>query len=95
MSYSPPEVVAKPGVIIDSFAKTVRPAVPEGDDYFGLSIGTNGTAAACRRAVVEAVQQIVNGRLTWLRSNGQSATGLTLVPSARSDAYEANPWSGQ
>jgi hypothetical protein len=67
---------------------TVRPAVPEGDAFFGLEAGTNGTAAAGRRAAIG-----LNGRI-WERHDGRPATGLQLVPSNRSESYDANPWSG-
>jgi hypothetical protein len=78
---------------------TVQPERADGDAFYGLEIGTNGTAAAARRAAVEAeIQSTQNyawGPPVWLRANGKPAAGLQLVPTDRSDTYEANPWSGR
>lgn len=62
-------------LIIDRETRTVRPACAEGDDYYGLGPHSYGTAAAGRRAVVEATE----GTLQWVRANGHAATGITLV----------------
>lgn len=55
---------------------TLRPATPEGDAFFGLEMGTNGTAASARREAF--------GAGPWERFDGSPATGLTLVPTNRS-----------
>jgi hypothetical protein len=84
---------------VDGQRLTIQPDGRDGDAFFGLESGTNGTAAAARRQVVEAqvssTQNYVWGQPVWLRSNGKPAAGLQLVPSDRSDSYEANPWSGR
>lgn len=80
---------------------TIRPTSPEGDEFFGLAGGTNGTAAITRREVAERAA-IKNAfgfydpkcpRLTWLRFNGKPATGLQLVPGDASE-IDADPWGG-
>lgn len=65
---------------------TIRPSTPEGDDYYGLALGTNGTAAESRRECA------VNGRpLQWVRHNGRIAVGPTLR-GAGHDLSWKNPW---
>lgn len=94
---NPTESHPVPSLNLDSTAKTLRPVDAEGDDYFGLSIGTNGTAAVARRAIAEiaacgvsrADRQFV---FVWVRSNGRPATGMTLVPNAHSDLSYVSPW---
>lgn len=54
---------------------TIRPMTPDGDDYFGLTTGTNGTAAIARRALVKT------DGLTWVKSNGKPAVGIYLAGS--------------
>lgn len=61
----------------------VRPRSPDGDQFYGLEPGTNGSGAAMRRRVVAE-------GLHWVRHNGSAATGLLLVPSSR--ATWVNPW---
>lgn len=63
---------------------TIRPTTREGDAFFGLELGTNGTGPAGRRAL--------HPPLRWERHDGRPATGLTLTPSG-SDAW-LNPWDG-
>jgi hypothetical protein len=51
-------------VIIDHQTKTIRPAHDVAEEFFGVAPLTNGTAAACRR-------QLVNAQgYEWRRSNG-------------------------
>lgn len=76
-----------PIYILDPPSKTIRPARSEGDDYFGLGPGTNGTAAITRRALVQPEG------FTWVRFNRTPATGLQLIPGDSSESL-ANPWSG-
>jgi hypothetical protein len=67
--------------------RTIRPETREGDEYFGLRGGTNGTAATTRRALVE------KPGLLWLQFDGKIARGLFLhTPSG--DAWR-NPWDGR
>ena len=85
-------------VTVDADRRTIQPQDPTGDDLFGLAPGTNGTAAATRRALIEASHApIVEalGSLTWERHNGRPATGLQTRPSDRSWRYDANPGSGR
>lgn len=65
----------------------ISPRTPEGDDYFGLSMGTNGTAAISRRATAELVITANTGvrGFEWVRANGGAPVGITLVPSPRVD----------
>lgn len=60
-------------VRLDPDAKTIRPADAEGDAYYGLGPGTNGTAAMTRRAGV------AQPGFTWVRANGSHATGIQYV----------------
>lgn len=64
-----------------------RPLHPEGDAFFGLEMGTNGTAAEARRACVRDAQ-------SWKRSNHRPAVGVTLVPPSITCSTEApkGPW---
>lgn len=81
---------------------TLRPETPDGDDYFGLSWGTNGTAAASRRRLAEPTLSAARDwglslsvdRLTirWVRFSGAPATGLNTIPTNRSDVTFSNPW---
>jgi hypothetical protein len=83
---------------MDNHRLTVRPSRPEGDDFFGLTIGSNGTAATARREAVEleicATQNYVHGAPVWLRFNGKPAAGLQLVPGTSTD-LETDPWGGE
>ncbi len=74
-------------VITDPEPAAVRPALPEGDTYFGLQPGTNGTAAMSRR------EAAAPAGFRWVRSNGLPATGLQRIPTNRSE-FIAGPWSG-
>jgi hypothetical protein len=96
MCYRPPHVPFSMPVTlgVDGLCRTIQPERPEGDAFFGLELGTNGTAAAARRLAVERAHHVAGG-FVWLRANGKPATGLQFVPSDRSDNYEANPWSGR
>lgn len=71
-------------VRIDSI---VRPAEPEGDAFYGLETGTNGTGAAMRRKVAAPPGCV------WQRHDGKPAMGLLLTPTNRS-AFVPNPWDG-
>lgn len=73
--------------IYDHLTHTIRPLTPEGDDYFGLSAGTNGTAAQSRRETVAPPGIAV----TWLRHNGQRPAFLNYQPASGDDRF-ANPW---
>jgi hypothetical protein len=64
---------------------TIRPVSPEGDAWFGLESGTNGTAATMRRMNAPA-------GLEWRRHDGKPATGLLLNP--RGSEW-INPWDGR
>ncbi len=66
----------------DSQSKTLRPVSSEGDAFFGLQSGTNGTAATCRRALVQ-----VDG-YQWIQSTGRNAIGMTFVPGDSSESIE-------
>lgn len=81
-------------VIHDAATNTVRPAHLEGDDFYGLSLGSNGTAKTCRRALVEVTLQVNGLSVTaeWRQSNGKPATGLTLVPT--NHETWVSPWAG-
>lgn len=63
---------------------TIRPTSREGDVFYGLEVGTNGTGPAGRRALLPALQ--------WTRHDGRPATGLYLTPSGF-DSW-LNPWGG-
>lgn len=99
MAYRPPKFTeAAPRLHeIDfpkSFAIVLQPATPEGDDFYGLNMGTNGTAAAARRAVAQAKINASCEVVEWARSNGAPAFGLQLVP-GDSEAVNADAWSGE
>lgn len=83
-------------LIVDLETATIRPESPDGDDFYGLAMGTNGTAATVRRELaVEALKPCTPSahveRLTWVRSDGRGPIGLWLVPNGRSHEFE-NPW---
>lgn len=85
-------------LIINAETRTIRPASPDHDDYYGLAVGTNGTAATMRRTVAELEVSSTAPQytgLTWLRSNGKPATGLTLRPSDTSSDTWRSPWTGE
>lgn len=71
---------------IDHQTRTVRPLDAEGDEHFGLAIGTNGTGPAMRR------KSAPEG-FTWLRHDGRPATGIYLQGSGFSLTWR-NPWDG-
>jgi len=73
-------------IILDEAAMTARPYDVAGDEHYGLTMGSNGTAAECRRNVAPAGYR-------WLRHNGKPAVGLTSIPSGNDNAV--NPWSGR
>lgn len=66
---------------------TVRPLTEDGDDFYGLALGTNGTAAAMRRLCANAPPSY-----RWLRRDGRPATGLRLRP-ATGETKFVNPWT--
>lgn len=79
-------------VKIDTVTKTIQPLNAEGDAFYGLAVGTNGTATICRRACVEP-QGVV--RFVWVRFNGHPAIGVTLVPSGRdTNKNYRSQWEG-
>lgn len=79
---------------LDGASAVLKPETPEGDAFFGLVVGTNGTAAMSRRECVEA--QITTATpIEWARHDGRPAVGVTLVPSSRGDRFDPNPWSGR
>ncbi len=80
-------------VTVDPVTRTVRPLDAQGDDYFGLGIGTNGTAATNRRQLA-VISASVPADYRWVRANGSAATGLNCVPTARSESAP-NPWTGE
>lgn len=84
-------------LVVNIDAKTIRPASPEHDDFFGLTLGTNGTAAEMRRTVAELeVNSTAQATgLTWVRANGKPATGITLKPSESSNDTWRSPWTGE
>lgn len=66
-----------------------RPLTVDGDEWFGLAWGFNGTAARCRRLLAAPAA------VTWLRHDGRPAYGLTTVPSSRSSERWRSPWTGE
>lgn len=68
------DTVVDPSVVVMR-ADTLRPATREGDVYYGLEPGTNGTATLSRRQCAELVHGEV-GRFVWVRHNGLLPTGL-------------------
>lgn len=73
--------------IIDEARRTVRPAQAHGNEFYGLTFGSNGTAAECRRRCAAPEG------FTWLRHDGRPAVGLTAIPSGFDDV--PSPWSGR
>lgn len=80
-----------PVLMIDSL-KVLRPKTRAGDDFYGLSRGTNGDAARARRTVVENLLNS-DASFRWETSDAKHAAGLMYVPTGRSDEFE-NPWPG-
>lgn len=76
-------------LVVDAQAKTITSTNSESDSFYGLISGTNGTAAQCRRLLVE--QQFRATGFQWVRSGGRCASGLTLVPTDHSNTY-VNQW---
>lgn len=83
-----PTDLAPCGVYLDHDARTLKPDHLKGDDYFGLTLGTNGSAAHCRRRLHE----IVSGTegYTWVRADGSPATGVLCIPTG--NVIEPNVW---
>lgn len=75
-------MIPLPEVIFEG--NTVRPTDADGDVFFGLVSGTNGTGPALRRTLVAQVG------LTWLCSDGRRAVGTLLIPTG--NVYTENPW---
>ena len=73
---------------IDHETQTIKPLDAEGDSYFGLVVGSNGSATICRRELYTPAGY------TWVRFNGRPAVGITLIPSADSDSTPS-PWEGK
>lgn len=66
---------------------TIRPATPEGNEFFGLNRGTNGTGTKGRRECVQRAGDV------WVRHDGSPAISLRLTPPL--EAVEGvSPWSG-
>ncbi len=77
--------------IINPASKVITTESRDADDFYGLVPGTNGTAATCRRALVEGtITEPATYR--WVRSTGHRATGISYVPSDCSDADYSSPW---
>lgn len=79
-------------VTVDLETGTLRPQTAEGDRFYGLEPGTNGTAATTRRALVE--HEIAGFALAWLRHDGRQPIGITLVPTDAGDDAFQSPWVG-
>jgi len=77
-----------PPIYVEHATRRVLSLEPEGDRFYGLEPGTNGTGPAMRRAVVPP-------GYTWLDSSGKPARGVFSVPSDHSDELQTNPWSGR
>lgn len=60
--------------VVDPLRRTIRPTLPEDEDFFGLAAGSNGTGPECRRRLVEP-----EGKWTWLRPDGRVAPGPYLL----------------
>ncbi len=98
MSRPPGQTYTTLHVHFDPATSTLKPTVLGADAFFGLEVGTNGTAATMRRAVIEAHYRGLHnfsGPIEWVRSNGKPATGITLIPSNKSESRFSNPWSGK
>lgn len=76
-------------IYVDHTAKTVRPVSDSDDAYFGLGPGTNGTAAICRRALVQPEGY------NWTRASGAPASGILYVPGNTSQESVPGPWDGE
>lgn len=72
-------------VTVDHSRRVVRPNHADADDYYGLALGTNGTAATARR------ETAAPAGYTWRRHDGAQPTSLRLRP-ARESAF-VNPWT--
>lgn len=66
----------------------IRP-VEGKDDFFGLNMGSNGTAAEMRRKLVE----VTLGLTQWEKSDGKLATGAYCI--SQNSYRFVNPWSGR
>lgn len=71
--------------VIDSQLRTIRPLDAAGDEWFGLIVGSNCTAAQSRRDLVTPAG------FSWVRHDGRVAVGPTLIPGG---SAWVNPWSG-
>jgi hypothetical protein len=71
----------------DHLTHTIRPTEAEGDDFYGLSKGTNGTAAQARRECVAPA----GIRVTWLRFDGSRAAFRNYQPASGEGRF-VNPW---
>lgn len=70
------------------------PESPDGDDWYGLAMGTNGTAATMRRALLEQTitrEGAAEKPLQWVRNNGGPPIGLRFAPAQGGVDFE-NPW---
>lgn len=72
-------------VALNHTTHVAQPVDPEGDRFFGLESGTNGSGATMRR-------KLVADGFKWERHDGRPATGLQLSPTGRTDWR--NPWDG-
>lgn len=82
---------AAPKESVVTHGTTMRPSSPEGDAYYGLISGTNGTRAAQRRLESESATG-TPGPFRWVRHGGGHAIGTLLVPTGE-DSF-VNPWDG-
>lgn len=60
-------------IIVDHTTRTIRPAHDIAEEFFGVAWGTNGTAAECRRTLVNP------SGYRWCRQSGDLASSLNLV----------------
>ena len=77
-----------PKIVIEHTSRRVMSLTLEGDRFYGLLPGTNGSGPTMRRACVP-------DGYVWLTSEGDRARGVYLVPSDTSDELQTNPWSGR
>jgi hypothetical protein len=88
-----PEVMffpaSTPSLFIDHEARQVLSLESAGDVFYGLTPGTNGTAATCRRLCAAPAGY------EWIASDCRKARGVFIVPSSRTGGYVTNPWSGR
>lgn len=89
-----PHNLTPPPVLVCGNTGTIRPETRDGDAYYGLARGTNGSAAITRRALAESTAGVmpING---WRTSAGRDTGSVWLVPTGDSERINADPWSGK